>query len=480
MSERLRTKRRVRTLAALGCLVALMGGAGMAGAASRNDPSIEVTAYVPMAPVRVLDTRTGVGTPVGKISNLTLAFDPVTAVPADARAVVLNVTATEPTDPSYISVQPTGGPDTGVSNVNFMAGETTANQVTVPLGPGNAVRIRNSVGQVHVVVDLAGYYVDAPAGGAVGPQGIPGIPGPQGPQGSLGAPGINGTNGLPGTQGLTGSDGAQGLIGPNGLPGSNGLNGAAGIDGVNGANGAAGATGLDGAAGTPGINGTNGLDGNPGTNGLDGAPGIDGTNGIDGNPGTNGLDGTPGIDGTNGIDGNPGINGLDGAPGINGTDGAEGPAGPTGETGAAGASGPASYALIYNTTAQLVAIEGDVVFNTNGVVKGGIAHTAGTAEITLVNSGDYLISFSLSATEINQFSLFLNGAPVAGALYGSGSGSQQNSGQVILTATAGDVVTVRNHTSFTGVNLPSNIGGSQTTTNASIMVQQLSVGPIPD
>ncbi len=354
MSERLTTRHRVGTLAAFGCLVALIGGAGMAGAASRNDPSTEVTAYVPIAPVRVLDTRTGMGAPVGKISSLTLSFDSVAGMPTDARAIVLNVTATEGTDPSYISVQPAGGPDTGVSNVNFVAGQTAANQVTVPLGVGNAIVLKNSVGQVHVVADLAGYYVDSPSGG-----------GPTGPAGPTG---------------LTGDVGPTGPAGPTGLTGDVGP---------------AGATGATGTAGA------------------------------------------------------------------------------TGATGPAGPSGLDSYASVYNMGAQVVAIEADVTFDTSGIRKGGIDHTVGTSQLVMANDGDYLVSFSVSAVEPNQFSLFVNGAAVTSTVYGSGAGTQQNNGQAMIALAAGDVVTLRNHSSAAAVTLQTLAGGTQLNANASIMVQQL-------
>jgi hypothetical protein len=62
---------------------------------------------------------------------------------------------------------------------------------------------------------------------------------------------------------------------------------------------------------------------------------------------------------------------------------------------------------------------GDVNFDTNGVLTSGITHVAGTAGITLANSGTYKVTFSLSDTEPNQMALFVNGALVLGTIYGS-------------------------------------------------------------
>ncbi|WP_439585400.1 BclA C-terminal domain-containing protein [Dyadobacter bucti] len=137
------------------------------------------------------------------------------------------------------------------------------------------------------------------------------------------------------------------------------------------------------------------------------------------------------------------------------------------------ASGIAEYAYIYNLNAQVVALEADVAFSDNGVIKGAITHAPGTTTITLGTSGDYSIWFHVSGVEPNQFTLFQNGAPVAGATYGSGAGTQQNTGMTIITAAAGDVLTVRNHTGAAAVTLQTLAGGTQINANASIKILYL-------
>ena len=76
--------------------------------------------------------------------------------------------------------------------------------------------------------------------------------------------------------------------------------------------------------------------------------------------------------------------------------------------------------------------------------------------------------------EPNQFTLFQNGAPVAGGIYGTGAGTQGNNGMVVITAAAGDVLTVRNHSATSGITLQTLAGGTQTNSNASILIQKLS------
>lgn len=117
----------------------------------------------PVAPVRVLDTRTGLGAtgPVPARSTIDLQVSGVAGVPRDAVAVALNLTLTEQTEPTYLTVYPApADPAQGpplVSNVNARRGEHRANLVMVGLGDAGKVRIYNLTGSAHVVADLVGY-----------------------------------------------------------------------------------------------------------------------------------------------------------------------------------------------------------------------------------------------------------------------------------------------------------------------------------
>ena len=121
----------------------------------------------------------------------------------------------------------------------------------------------------------------------------------------------------------------------------------------------------------------------------------------------------------------------------------------------------------------MVDLEADIPFDTNGVTTPGITHAVGTATITIATAGDYEVSFSVSGVEPCQFALFLNGGPIAHAIYGSGAGTQQNNGQTIVTLAAGDVLTLRNHSSTAAVTLQTLAGGTQTNVNASILIKKL-------
>ncbi|MET3656531.1 collagen-like protein [Sporosarcina psychrophila] len=114
------------------------------------------------------------------------------------------------------------------------------------------------------------------------------------------------------------------------------------------------------------------------------------------------------------------------------------------------------------------------MFDSNGILTPGIVHTLGTSQIIVNIPGDYEVTFSVSGTEPNQFALFLNGSLVAGTIYGSGAGTQQNNGQAIIAIVANDVLTLRNHSSA-AVGLASVIGGTQANVNASIVIKMLNL-----
>ena len=77
-------------------------------------------------------------------------------------AVVLNTTATEPTNGSYLTVYPAGVARPTASNLNFPPGETVPNLVIVKVGVGGVndgkVKIYNAVGSTHVIFDVVGWY----------------------------------------------------------------------------------------------------------------------------------------------------------------------------------------------------------------------------------------------------------------------------------------------------------------------------------
>jgi hypothetical protein len=120
--------------------------------------------------MRLLDTRHAVGvtttTPVAAGADLLLPIPSIAGTPAaDVSAIVANVTVTQPTAAGHLTLYPHNGQSLPTaSNLNFTAGQTVANLVTVPVG-GDAVVVHNgSSGTVHVLMDLQGFYGGAGSG----------------------------------------------------------------------------------------------------------------------------------------------------------------------------------------------------------------------------------------------------------------------------------------------------------------------------
>ena len=164
------------TLSADGKVAMLSSGGSVdliADLAGWYTPTSGDSGFSSLDPRRILDTRSGVGAaaaPVAASSPIDLQVtgalptadgDTVT-VPADATAVVLNVTATSASTGTDVRVYPTpsdpAAPRPLVSNLNLRAGETTPNLVTVAVGTGGKVRLANAAGQVQLLADIAGYY----------------------------------------------------------------------------------------------------------------------------------------------------------------------------------------------------------------------------------------------------------------------------------------------------------------------------------
>ena len=81
-------------------------------------------------------------------------------VPATASAIAANVTVTLPTAPGNLRFYAGGDPVPPVSTINYSAGQTRANNATVPLGPNGdfVVRCGQSGGSVELIVDVVGYF----------------------------------------------------------------------------------------------------------------------------------------------------------------------------------------------------------------------------------------------------------------------------------------------------------------------------------
>jgi hypothetical protein len=154
--------------AAIGAALAVVigGGGFISGtlAAPASGPG-STGSFKSVAPVRILDTRPapenvgGISGPLPANGTIALKVGGVAPVPANATAVVLNVTVTGTTASSFLTVWPSGQNRPTASNLNWTAGDVTPNLVTVQLGLDGNVSFYNLTGETHVIADVAGYYV---------------------------------------------------------------------------------------------------------------------------------------------------------------------------------------------------------------------------------------------------------------------------------------------------------------------------------
>jgi hypothetical protein len=128
---------------------------------------IEDGQFVSNSPARVLDTRSGIGARAGQLAaDQSIELDLSGHIPPGASAVVLNVTANEPTGWGYLSVWPASRPQPNASSLNYAAGQTVPNLVMVPVSANGRVRIAAGAAGAHVIADLLGWFGAPGSGGS--------------------------------------------------------------------------------------------------------------------------------------------------------------------------------------------------------------------------------------------------------------------------------------------------------------------------
>ena len=121
------------------------------------------TRYIPLEPVRLLDTRTGNGLTGKFVSGTPRPWDiaGIGGVPADAEAVTGNLTVVSQSKAGYVALGPTVTSNPPFSTLNFPLGDTRGNAVSVDLsdtGQLDAVYKAASGATTHLILDVTGYY----------------------------------------------------------------------------------------------------------------------------------------------------------------------------------------------------------------------------------------------------------------------------------------------------------------------------------
>jgi hypothetical protein len=114
--------------------------------------------FVPIAPSRVLDTRTAGGSlQPNEARAITVTGG---AVPAGTAAVSLNVTVVDPSA-GYLAVWPADQARPSTSVLNYDNQQTIANAVTVGVSSGGQIAVASS-SSANLIIDVVGWYA-APA-----------------------------------------------------------------------------------------------------------------------------------------------------------------------------------------------------------------------------------------------------------------------------------------------------------------------------
>jgi hypothetical protein len=126
--------------------------------------SVTGDTYVPIAPLRILDTRTATGLSGGFVANIPRTFNVAGAgtIPANAVAITGNVTVAGQSGAGYLSVGPTATVNPTSSTINFPVGDNRANNLTLPLNAAGDLAAVYKAGAgktTHVIVDVTGYFL---------------------------------------------------------------------------------------------------------------------------------------------------------------------------------------------------------------------------------------------------------------------------------------------------------------------------------
>lgn len=105
---------------------------------------------------RIYDSRAlGARVPAGGQVDVQVAG--VQGIPAGATAVFATITATDASDPGFVTVWPSGLDQPEASNLNYATGGTIANTVLVPLGADGKISIFTQ-SEIDLIVDVIGSF----------------------------------------------------------------------------------------------------------------------------------------------------------------------------------------------------------------------------------------------------------------------------------------------------------------------------------
>ncbi|MBI4905997.1 MAG: hypothetical protein HY820_20355 [Acidobacteria bacterium] len=132
-----------------------------------DDPALPATAYYPLTPCRVVETRAAYRQPAGPFGPPTLGQAETRRfkfpgngycnVPVGATAYSVTLTAVPPGPLAYLTAWSAGLPQPIVSNMNSFAGRTLANNLIVPVSPDGSMDVF-AYNASDIIIDINGYF----------------------------------------------------------------------------------------------------------------------------------------------------------------------------------------------------------------------------------------------------------------------------------------------------------------------------------
>lgn len=134
--------------------------AGVVVPSPPSPPPVAPTFHT-MTPCRLVDTRGTEGPALSSGAPRSFDLNSSCGVPATAKVLSVNVTATAPTGAGFLSFGVGKCPAPTTSTINFGAGQTRANSALLNLDAGGNATVTPLVtgsGTVHLILDVNGYF----------------------------------------------------------------------------------------------------------------------------------------------------------------------------------------------------------------------------------------------------------------------------------------------------------------------------------
>ncbi len=164
-------RRAVRALAAFTVVASAVAGGGLTAPESAAALAAAPASFTPIAPCRLLDTRTGAAQQVDA-NTVRVQVTGSCGVPAGATAVALVLVATDTADEGFVAAYPSSVPRPVASVLNYTAADTRANGTIMALSPDGRIDVHTST-SAKLVIDTTGYFKPAVSGTAAAGRFVP-------------------------------------------------------------------------------------------------------------------------------------------------------------------------------------------------------------------------------------------------------------------------------------------------------------------